>query len=197
MTIEADPEILDRSISVLAMLISAGMALTTRQLFRHAVVARRPGVTRLTHPLVRLGGVMVGGAGVGGAVTGCAITAASRDPCFESRDSGVTGCTITTMSSQYRAVHCNTSIVAVQTRDVSATANNVAKGHVVHVPVSCRFVRVTGQAVGWVRTSCNRVDNFSTRAIVASGTRTGTVGGNVVLSALNLRPGCDHVTTAT
>lgn len=196
MTIEADPEILNRSISVLVMLISA-MTLTTRQLFRHAVVARRPGVTRLTHPLVRLGGVMVGGAGVGGAVTGCAITAASRDTCFESRDSGVTGCTITTMSSQYRAVHCNTSIVAVQTRDVSATANNVAKGHVVHVPVSCRFVRVTGQAVGWVRTSCDRVDNFSTRAIVASGTRTGTVGGNVVLSALNLRPGCDHVTTAT
>ena len=59
---------------------------------------------------------------------------------------------------------------------------------VVDAAVSCRFIRVASQAVGRIGAGVDGVDNLCSGAVMAGRTGTGTVGGDIVLGAINLRP---------
>ena len=66
----------------------------------------------------------------------------------------------------------------------------------VDVAVRRGLVRVAIQAVGRVGARGDGRYDFWSRAVVTGGAGTGPVGGDIMLSALDLRPGRDHMTGA-
>jgi len=58
------------------------------------------------------------------------------------------------------------------------------------------LVAVTGQTVGRIGSSSDRVDNFLTRAVVTGRTGTGAVGRNIMFGPFDLSPGGNDVTVA-
>ncbi len=66
----------------------------------------------------------------------------------------------------------------------------------VDTAVSRRLGRMTIQAVDRVGAQCNGVNDLQSRAVMAGGAGTGSVGANIMLSALNLTPGRYNMTAA-
>ena len=66
----------------------------------------------------------------------------------------------------------------------------------VDTAVSHGLVRVAMQAVGRIGACCDGANDLRSWTVMTGGAGTGPVGGDIMLSTINLRPGCDHMTAA-
>jgi len=74
---------------------------------------------------------------------------------------------------------------------------HVSGGHMIDTAVHGQvLVRMTVKTVSRVGTQGDSINHFLPWAVVAGGAGAGAVGGNVVLYALDLGPGRNHVTVA-
>jgi hypothetical protein len=127
-------------------------------------------------------------------VTGGAGAAIGRNIRLQVRYSRMTEVAITTMGDINRRIFGTPRIVTIVTW---ACEGHITGSDMVDTAVRRRITRMAIQAVGRVGTQGDGVNDLLSRAVMTGFTGTGPVGGNIVFSAINLRPVRHSMTAAT
>ncbi len=125
-----------------------------------------------------------------GDMTGDTIATTSWNPCFQIRNRIMAEQTLIRMDLRDGPVFRSALSVATQTQACGRSAKHIASCHMVDIAMHGQvLVRMTGQAIGWVSPSGDRIDDICSLAVMASGTGTISVGWYVVLYRFDLSPG--------
>ena len=128
-------------------------------------------------------------------VAGGAVGGTARNTGLQGRNRRMAERAVRTMRDIDRPIGALNRVIV--TIDTGRGQGHVPGGHMIDTAVYGQvLIRMTVKTVSRVGTQGDRIDHFLPRAVVAGRTGTGTVGGNVVLCALDLGPGRNHVTVA-